>query len=367
MTKIFISAGDPSGDIHSAKLMNALRDIIPNIEFVGIGGDEMAKAGLRSIVPLSEISVIGFWEVAKKYSFFKNLLTECKSILKNEKIDAFIPVDYPGFNLRLAESAKSGGIPVIYYIAPQLWAWGKNRTKRIAENVDKLLVVFPFEEDFFRREGINAAFVGHPLLDIPEFNSTITEFNSRKKSIALLPGSRRQEIQKHLGIMIKASEILHSALPEYDIIIGKSRNIEQSIFSAYLSKHKYIKCSEDTRTLILNSRAGLIKSGTSNLESALAGLPFSLIYRTSALTYFLGKRLINTDYLSIINILAGKPVIKEFIQQDATPENLSADIIDLIHNSERYTNIQNQFSEIKRMLGSSGAARRAADEIAEYL
>ncbi len=360
MKKIFISAGDPSGDIHAANLMKQIIKLAPEVEFVGIGGKNMTEAGLKSLIPISEISVLGFWEVAKKYFTFIDLLNKCKEILKNDKIDLFLPIDYPGLNLKIAEYAKSISIPVVYYIAPQLWAWGKNRTKKIAQNVDKLLVVFPFEEEFFQKDGINAIYVGNPLLDIDEFKDDFLARNDRKNTIAIFPGSREQEINKHLNFLVDTAEILHNIYPNYNFIIGKSNNISENKYNNILSKYKYIYLSENTREIMKYSKVGIIKSGTSNLEACLAGLPFSLIYKTSPMTYFIGKRKINMPYLSIVNILANKRVVNEFIQNDATPENLANNTAELLNSNDKYNNMQSEFKKIRDILGITSASATAA-------
>ena len=203
--RIFISAGEPSGDLHAARLMAEIKKIYPEIEFVGLGGNRMEAEGLRSIIPISELSVVGFWEVAKKYRFFKEVLNKCTEIISSGDIDLFIPVDYPGFNMRLAANAKKAKVPVVYYIAPQLWAWGKDRAKKLARVCDRLLVLFPFEEEYFSSFGINTTFVGHPLLD----NSMFDEVDpaDKKNIIAFLPGSRIQEIKRH-GRLIRETAIL---------------------------------------------------------------------------------------------------------------------------------------------------------------
>lgn len=367
MPKVFISAGEPSGDLHAAKLITAIKQMNPEVEFVGIGGKEMQSTGFRSIIPLEEIAVVGFWEVAKKYTKFINLEKQCQSILKSEKIDLFIPVDYPGFNIRIAKYAKSIGIPVMYYIAPQLWAWGKNRATKLASVTDELLTVFPFEEDFFRKEGINANFVGHPLLDIPEFKQDFPNFHERKDLLLLLPGSRKQEIIKHLDLLIDTAEAFHSHQPNFDIALVKSNNLSYALFSEKLRNHKFISLVQQDRELMRSAKLGIIKTGTSNLEAMLSGMPFSMYYKTSPLTYFWGKNIINIEYLSIVNILANKPLIREFIQADATAEQLAKASLELLSSPEKYEAIQSEFRRLKDMLGSSGASLNAAKAVMKFL
>lgn len=363
MPKIFISAGDPSGDMHAARLMNALRAMRSDIEFVGIGGTEMTRAGLQSLIPISEISVVGFWEVAKNFNKFLALLSFCDKMLASGHFDAVIPVDYPGFNLKLAAKAKKYKIPVLWYIAPQLWAWGENRAAKLARAVDKLYVVFPFEQDYFRRFAIDAEFVGHPLLDVPEYNAPFRDFSEREDKILLFPGSRRQEIAKHASLLVRSAELLHAEMPEYEIAVAKNNSIPFEAYRQFTENHPYIRIEQDAKQAMLKSKVGIVKTGTSNLESALAGMPFAMYYLTSFLTYYIGKKVINLDYISLINILEKRLVIKEFIQQDATPEAIVRDVEDLCKNPERYREVQEAFMHIKNQLGNCGAAKNIAKKI----
>lgn len=367
MKKIFICAGDTSGDMHAAKLMKAILNKLPDVQFVGIGGVEMSKLGLKSIIPISEISVVGFWEVAKKYPLFRKLINECKRILREDSIDAFVPVDYPGFNLRLAVAAKEYKIPVVYYIAPQLWAWGANRAEQLARNVDKLLVVFPFEEDYFRKAGIDTKFVGHPLLDIPEYLQPFNTYSERADRIVMLAGSRKQEIYKHLPLLVSTAEYIHKRLPNYEITFAKSNSIAPELFQLALQNNSYISLSNDTKSVMLKSKAGIVKTGTSNLEAALSGMPFAMYYITSFVSYQMGKRLINLDYISLVNILEKKFVVQEFIQQDATPQLIGDNILDLINHPDKYEEQQAEFAKIKYDLGGAGAAENAANQIIQFL
>lgn len=360
MPKIFISAGDVSGDIHAARLMSSLKNLITDIQFIGIGGDNMISQGLNSIIPLSSISVVGFWEVAKRYGLFKKLLEDSKKLISDDDVIAFIPVDYPGFNIRLAEYAHSIAKPVHYYIAPQLWAWGKDRAKKIAKVVDSLYVVFPFEEDYFKNFGINAKFIGHPLLDD---NAFIKNDSQAENLIAMLPGSRLQEVKKHLPLFRETAEKLLNELPHFKIGLSVSKNVDIEIYKNFLPKSMNWELYDDARKLMQHSKAGIVKSGTSNLEAALIGMPFCLIYKTSEITYQMGKRLINLDYLSIINILLNKNSVREFIQKDATAHNISREIIKIINDQSYYKEMKQDFAKVRGILGTGGASKNAANLI----
>lgn len=363
MQKFFIVAGEPSGDLHAARLMHELKKIFPQAEFTGIGGDNMAREGLKSLVPLKEISVVGFWEVAKKYGFFKKLLKACEELLKVGGFDAFIPVDYPGFNMRLAAQAKVLKIPVIFYIAPQLWAWGENRAKKLAAVVDKLLVVFPFEVDFFKKFGIDAQFVGHPLLDDPAFKDGFKSFKERENRIAFLPGSRRQEVVKHLPIMEETARILLKELPDVRFSIAQSRNLPDEIFTSSF-KNLPVTFEKDARALMQDSRAGLVKTGTSTLEAALCGMPFAMMYKTSPLSYHLSKYLVTLEHIALPNILLKRKIVPELIQAEAAPDIMARELLKVVQDDDISLKMQEDFGELRRLLGEEGASRRAAEVVA---
>lgn len=365
--KIFICAGDASGDLHSGRLMRSILELNPNIDFIGIGGPSMEAQGLKSLAKIEDISVVGFWEVAKKYRYFKNLIDKCARLLETEEVDAFVPVDYPGFNLRLAAKAKSLNIPVIYYIAPQLWAWGKNRAKKLVGCIDKLLVVFPFEEEYFKKFGLNTSFVGHPLLDDTAFASDFPSVNQREKLIAFFPGSRKQEILKHSALFTQIAEIIAKRKPDYKFGVALASSLNKSALDNFLPKELNWTVYPKSGELMKTSKVGLVKTGTSNLEACLNGMPFAMAYKTSFITYNMGKRLINLPYISLPNILTDRPIIKEFIQADATPKAIAEHLIYLIDNPGKCEELQNEFRNIKKLLGESGACKNAAKIILDSI
>jgi lipid-A-disaccharide synthase len=362
LKKYLIVAGDPSADKYSANLMREIKLISPDTQFIGIGGPEMIVQGLLPLAKMSEVAVVGFWEVAKKYNFFKKLLNKCADILKIEHIDAFIPIDYPGFNIRLAKFARKLNIPVYYYIAPQLWAWGKNRAKNFSNLTDKLFVVFPFEVEYFAKNNISATFVGHPLLDNPIFAEDFKSFSQRNNKVAFFPGSRIQEVNKHLKLFSEILKISESKSYNFNFVIAKSSNIPIDLFSKFANNSK-VEISDNNFEIMQNSSVGIIKTGTSNLEAALCGLPFGMFYKTSFLTYKIAENLVNLPYISIVNILLDKPVVREFIQQDAKPDLILSYIKNLFDNPSEYNEIQQNYNLIRKLLGGSGAAKRVASEI----
>lgn len=346
--------------------MKALKSKAADVEFIGIGGKAMSAEGLQSIAQLKDIAVVGFWEVARKYAFFRKLLNECKTLLSDKSVKAFIPIDYPGFNIRLAGFAKSIGLPVFYYIAPQLWAWGKNRARKLSGCADKLLCVFPFEANYFSKFGIDAEFVGHPLLDDPTFDFDQTK-NKRGKLIAMLAGSRPQEVSKHLPLLIETSEIIGDTFPEYSYAVAASESVGEDYYRSALGANAKWEIWSDSRELMKASSAGLVKTGTSTLEAALLDLPFAMYYKTSPITYFLGKRLINLPHICLVNILLGRTAANEFIQRDATPAKLAAEVIEIINNGNKRASLLESFSETRSLLGKSGASDKASEIILRNL
>ncbi len=367
MKKIFISAGDPSGDVHSARLMAELKKLEPSLEFTGLGGPAMLAEGLKSIAKLEDISVVGFWEVAKKYFFFSDLLNKCKNILKSGEIEAFIPVDYPGFNIRLAAFAKKTGLPVIYYIAPQLWAWGENRARSLNKVVDILLTVFPFETEFFSRFGIDTIFVGHPLLDSYDFENPASNEKRNPGLIAFFPGSRKQEIARHIPLFNDTAKLLLKRKPGMELGLSVSSSVNNNEYQKYIKSYLNWQLWDNAGELMRTAGAGIVKTGTSTLEAALCGLPFAMVYRTSAISYLFGKNLVNLDHISLVNILANKKVVNEFIQSEATPEKLADEMNNIIDDESRKSELKSEFEKIRELLGGKGASAKAASIIAKEL
>lgn len=365
-TKIFIVAGEASGDIHASKLMRELKKTIPNCEFYGIGGACMEKEGLTSLVSQKEMSVVGFWEVAKRYRFLKSVLTRCSTTMVEKQCSVFIPVDYPGFNMRLAAHATKHEIPVEWYIAPQLWAWGKNRAKKLAKIVNHLLVVFPFEQDFFSQYGINTTLVGHPLLDDSVFASEFVPLSQRNNAIAFFPGSRVQEVQRHLPLFKEIAKELKRQDSTIELIIAKTPSLPSTLFED-AELQTLFSFSTSSRELLQTCKAGLVKTGTSTLEAALAGLPFAMMYKTSTVSFAISKHLVTLNYIALPNIIANKPIVREFIQSDVQPKGIAEELLKLYNNAEYASSMQQEFIAIKQSLGNSGASKRAAEHIVSML
>ncbi|MCX6141262.1 MAG: lipid-A-disaccharide synthase [Candidatus Kapabacteria bacterium] len=358
-TRIFITAGDPSGDAHAARLMAEIRKRIPDVIFEGFGGQAMELEGLRSLAHIKDLAVTGFWEVAKRYRYFSSLLKKCEHVIAKTRPVLFIPVDYPGFNMRLAARVHSHRLRVAWYIAPQLWAWGEKRAKELARAVDRLLVVFPFEVEFFAKHGIRAEYVGHPLSETSDQSAASARSSTQ---ILLMPGSRKQEIHHHVPLLADVVDRLQNSHPELTFVVAKARNVDTRSLKPL--EKRGVTITENVEYAMQTSCAGLIKAGTSTLEAAIRGLPFSTFYRTSPITYQVSKRLVNVTSVTMMNLLLNKQVIHEFIQGNATAENLEGEVRELVFGEERRKELLSAMTEVRSMLSGGGASARAAEVIA---
>lgn len=352
--------------MHASRIMANLNARFGDIEFIGIGGENMIAQGLHSLVDFSEITVMGFWEVIKKVNLFLKLKKEIKHIIENSKIDLFLPVDYPGFNLEIAKIAKKNNVPVVWFIAPQLWAWGKDRAKKLQNNLDELLCVLPFEEAFFQEYSIDAKYVGHPLIESIGYDVIPKTFEEREDRILIMPGSRKQEIKMHLPLILDWAKEFKQNNHKYDLVFALPNHIRQFVTEHYPEIKQY-EISYDSRELMQQVKFGIIKSGTANLEATLLGLPFIMFYKTSHFNYFVGIRMVNVGDFSITNILANKKVIPELIQNDFNKKNLNFAVDNLINNLDYYHETQSNFTQIKQILTDKRASYIVSEEVIKYL
>lgn len=366
---IFISAGEESGDLHGAALARALRERFPAARLVGLGGARMRAEGVETLAGLEELAVMGFVEVLRHLPFFIELRKRVFAALERERVDLVIPIDYPGFNLRLARHAKASGIPVLYYIAPQVWAWHKSRVRDLARDADEVAVVLPFEEDFLRRGGVNARFVGHPLLDradpeLPlEASASAQGLDPDRPILALFPGSRAQEVGRHLELFSAAADLVVRRMPDAQPVIGVPRGIDRAVYAG--ARWPLI---DSAGGLLQYATAALAKSGTTTLEAALALTPLVVAYRMNAASYALARRVVKVPHIALANLIAEDRVAPEFIQDEATPEALAQAVLPLLDGeSEARTRMIDGFSRVRERLGGSGASRRVAALAADLL
>lgn len=330
---ILLSAGEPSGDLHGAAVARALRARWPDAHLFGLGGPLMAEAGVELLADPAKLAVMGFVEVLGRLPFFWRLMRRVRSEMESRGADLVIPIDYPGFNLRLARAARAARKPVLYYIAPQVWAWHRSRINRFAVDTDRVAVILPFEEPIFREAGVAAEFVGHPLLDLPAPASRRTlcrELNIEEDRpiLALFPGSRAQEVKRHLPIFIETAIRLQAYRPSIQPVIAVSSAVPQRLYEGVQFPR-----TASSRDLLWHAHTALVKSGTTTLEAALCETPMAIAYRTHPLTYRLARRLVQVDHIGLVNLVAGERVAQEFIQAEATPAALAATLLPLIQSS----------------------------------
>jgi lipid-A-disaccharide synthase len=364
--EVFVSAGDPSGDIAGGHLLRQLIEINGSCRFFGLGGRRMAALGQVQFVPGEKLAVIGFWEVAKKFSFFKDLLENMVQEITTRRPKAIILIDYPGFNLRLAKKIKALNIPIIYYISPQIWAWGGKRIKLIKKLVDLMLVILPFEKDIYDRVGLNNQFVGHYLLDDipPEYIKA--SYNIESDLISLLPGSRPQEIEKMLPVLLDTARLLHKNKKYRFAIAAVEGNFD---YQKYLNKIDFpVEIQKGkTRELVAQSRLVITSSGTATLETGIIGRPMIVIYKTGTITYLIARSVVKLDMIALINISAGRKIVPELIQSDASPANIAQEAQKILDNPQVALNIVSQLNQVADNLGGPGAGKRAAQAVWEFI
>lgn len=363
--KYYIIAGEASGDLHGSNLIKELKLLDANATFRCWGGDKMQAAGASVVKHYSELAFMGFIEVVMNLrTIFKNL-SFCKADILLHKPDALILIDYPGFNLRVAAWAKQQGLKVIYYISPQVWAWKKNRVIGIKKNVDKMLVILPFEKDFYANWKYDVEYVGHPLVQVIDSFKEQNPFAAKEKVIAVLPGSRKQEITTKLPVMLAVA----NKFTGYRFVVAKAPGIEASFYDDFLKDHYNVQAvSDSTYSLLSKASAALVTSGTATLETALFAVPEVVCYKGSAISYAIAKRLITIKYICLVNLIMDKPVVKELIQDELTPENIEKELHELLTNKNRQLQLQDDYAALKELLSAGGnASANAALCIRKFL
>lgn len=363
--KYYIIAGEASGDLHGSNLMKALKQKDPDADFRFWGGDLMAGQGGILVKHYRDLAFMGFLEVAMNLRTILNNIKFCKEDIKNHRPDVLILVDYPGFNLRIAKFAKEQGIKVVYYISPQLWAWKEGRVEIIKKYVDEMMVILPFEEDFYKKHGVHSHFVGHPLLDaISDLKElSIDTFKTEnglndKEIIALLPGSRKQEVEKMLEIMLSVRPYFQ----EYQFVIAGAPSLPKEFYENYVDDNVHF-VSNKTYDLLRCSKAALVTSGTATLETALLNVPEVVCYRGSKISYAIAKRLVkNIKYISLVNLIMDREVVKELIQNDLNTNNLVEELRKVLQTEKRFE-VLKDYELLRQKLGGEGASKNAADII----
>ena len=358
---IFVSAGEPSGDQHAGALVAALRRAVPDLAVEGVGGPHLAAAGARLIARIEDLSVMGFVEVVRKVPAHWRLLRRIRSRLRDGDVRLVVLVDYPGFHLRVAAEARRAGVPVLYYIAPQLWAWGERRVKAMARDVARLAVILPFEEPFFTERGVATTFVGHPLMDRPALAPPAElkrglGLDPARPVLGLFPGSRRQEVVRLWPPFRAAVELVRRELPDVQVVVAATGESE------YPGAGDIRIVRGRPRECFAAADAALCKSGTSTLEAAVAETPLVVAYRMNAVSYLLARRLVRVPWIGMVNLVADRQVAPELIQGAVTPRALAAAVLPLLDpaSPERRAQLEG-LAEVRRRLGAPGASGRAAE------
>lgn len=366
--KYYIIAGEASGDLHGSNLIKELKKLDASADIRCWGGDLMQEAGGHLVKHYRDLAFMGFAEVIANLGTILRNLKFCKEDILQFKPDALILIDYPGFNLRIAKWAKQQGIKVIYYISPQVWAWKENRVKEMKENIDKMIIIIPFEKDYFENKwSWDVDYVGHPLAEVIERHreqGTSQRF-SDKPVVALLPGSRKQEIAKKLPIMLAVSKFF----PSYQFIVAEAPSVEDEFYKTFTDQYSNVSAVKNkTYDLLAQAKAALVTSGTATLETALFGVPEVVCYKGSPISYQIAKRVIKVKYISLVNLIMDKFVVKELIQNDLTVENLKNELQDLLTNEARINELKKDYAELKKILSEGGnASAKAARSVVDFL
>lgn len=364
---VMIVAGEASGDQHGAKLVAEMRRSDPNIFFCGIGGRALAAAGVRILVDTAVLTVVGITEVIAKLPVVYRSLAVAKKLLQSLKPDLLILIDFPDFNLRVASAARKIGIPVLYYISPQIWAWRRGRVKKIGRLVSHMAVILPFEADFYSVHGIPVTFVGHPLLDRTSGNGEeghAAGGSAERALIGLLPGSREVEINRLLPVMLDAAERMHKQDPKLTFTVSVAPTVARELLEAMMRGRGAggsISFSEEpVERLFGRCRLIVAASGTVTLQAAIAGTPMVIVYKVSPISYWLGRALIRVDHIGLINLIAGRRLVPELIQDQATAANIADQAFSLLADEERLAQLKKDLLAAGQLLGGPGASRRVA-------
>ena len=366
MKKIYIISGEASGDLHAANLVSELKKQNNSLEFRAWGGDRLRNEGVIIDKDIKELAFMGFLEVLLNIrTIFKNIRS-CKENLLNFKPDLLILVDYPGFNLRIAKWAKSQKIPVYYYISPQIWAWKESRIHQIKQTVSRMYCILPFEKDFYMKHSLNVSYFGHPLLDeVNNFkllNNNSLNLENNRPVLAILPGSRKQEIERKLPLMIAAS----SQFPEYTVIVACAPNLDLAYYEKFKTQ-EVLFVKNQTYNLLQNAELAIVTSGTATLEAALFKVPQVVCYKSSFISFWIAKKLIKIKFISLVNLIANKEIVRELIQKDCTASKIAGELIKIKKGENKAIQMNNDYNDLIELLGNEGASSRVAEDMLKNL
>jgi lipid-A-disaccharide synthase len=371
--RFLLSCGEASGDLYAGALIRELRALDPGVSVSGLGGPHFAAAGGRLIDDYRQIAVTGLTEAVAKIprslAAFRRLVRSAK----HEKPDALVAIDFPDFNFRLARALKRLGVPVIYYISPQIWAWRPKRLETMRRIADRVLVIFPFEEAIYRDGGIPVEFVGHPLVDLAAPTASRNDFlrahglSPTAPTVAVLPGSRPNEVSRILPDLLGAARLIRAAVPEAQFVVARAPHLDDGLFAQKVSDvsdtFPLVIVESDTNTVLASADVALTASGTATVQAALHDIPMVIVYRLSPLTYRLGRRLVTIGMIGMVNLIAGEKIVPELVQDAFTPDAVAREAIALLTNPERATRVKTGLARVRERLGGSGASLRAAQAI----
>jgi lipid-A-disaccharide synthase len=366
--KYFIIAGEASGDLHGSKLITGLNEVDPNTEIYCWGGDKMENSGASLLVHYRELAIMGFWEVLiNLHKIFRNL-RKCKQQINEFKPDLVILIDYPGFNLRIAKQLYRENINVYYYISPSVWAWKKSRIKKIKKYINRMYVIFPFETEFFEQHDFTVHYFGNPVVEIVEKGIKASADKQgllerykleNKPIISLLAGSRIQEVKKILPVMAKVEKYF----PDYQLLVAGVSTVDNSVYEKILEGYNIRVIYDDTYSLLINSDVALVTSGTATLETAIAGIPQVVCYRTSLLTYTIARMLVKIRFIAMVNLIMDKEIVRELIQDKLNERNLVTEINTILPGGWKRKIMMDNYSVLRKKLSGRGASSRIASDM----
>jgi lipid-A-disaccharide synthase len=371
--RVLVSCGEPSGDLYAGDLVRHLRDQAGPLEAFGLGGDRVQAEGGRLLAHVKDLAVVGLLEVLRHLRHLRAVFRAVLEEVDRDRPAVAVLVDYADFNLRLARELKRRGVPVVYYVSPQVWAWRRGRVRAIRESVAQMIVIFPFEEPLYREAGIPVTFVGHPLVDLarpavdPAAFLTAHGLDATRPVVAVLPGSRRQEVAHNLPPIAGALRLLRARCPDLQLALAVAPSLDPRLFDRELAGLGVTRITGHTHALLGVASGGIIASGTATIEAALMDLPMVVVYRLSRLTYTLGRPLVQVPHFAMANLIAGREVVKELIQGDFRPAAVSAELLALLENPSRREAVRQGLADIRARLGPPGASARAAAVVARIL
>ena len=373
MSRLLISSGEASGDLYAAELIRHLAPRAPSLEVFGLGGDRLAGQGARLLAHARDLAVVGLFEVVTHLWRIRRIFHDVLAEVDRKRPDAAVLIDYPDFNLRLARQLAARGVPVLYYVSPQVWAWRRGRLRDIQATVSRMLVIFPFEEALYREAGIPVSFVGHPLVDLvqPTMDRDAVlqglGLDPGRPMVALLPGSRAQELAHHLPRMAAAVRLLRERRGDLQFALALAPSMDAARVAAALGDLPVRVVSGRTHDVLSSCAAAIVASGTATVEAALLGAPMVVVYHLSPITYALGRRFVRVPHYAMVNLIAGRPVVTELIQHDFTAERTAEEVLSLIEDPARRERMRDDLGEVRSRLGAPGASARAAGIVHEAL